>query len=95
MEKLYRDERPDAPTDGPDGHPRWLTLPLRGLASEGANAVIQRALAGLCGVAAIDVRMVEQVVRISYDAAQVTPEEIRVRLREAAGMGRNTSPPPE
>lgn len=92
VEKLHRDERPDAPTDGADGPLRWLTLPLRGLASEGADAVIQRSLAGLCGVAAIDVRIVEQVVRISYDDAQVTPEEIRIRLRDAAGMGRNTPP---
>ena len=57
-----------------------IQLPLRGLASEGADEIVGRALCDMPGVAAVTVRVVEQVVRVRYDPAVTTGEAIRERM---------------
>lgn len=62
-----------------------IDLPLRGLASEGANEIVGRALRDLPGVATVTVRAAEQIVHVTYDAAAVSAEAIRGRMH-AAGL---------
>ena len=57
-------------------------LPLRGLAGEGAQAVVDRALGGLPGVRSAHAGA-DQILHIEYDAASVTSAEIHEALRRA------------
>ena len=81
-----------------------ITLPLRGLASEGAHEIVGQALRALPGVATVTVRMVEQVVLVTYDPAVISGEAIRERLhtvglvhpeRDAGAHGPEGTPPSE
>ena len=60
-----------------------LKLPLRGLASEGASEIVGRALRDLPGVTTVTVRVVEQVVQVTYDPARIAAEAIRERMHTA------------
>ena len=60
-----------------------IQLPLRGLASEGASEIVGRALRDLPGVATVTVRATEQVVHVTYDAAETSAEAIRERMHTA------------
>lgn len=59
-----------------------FTLPLRGLAGEGAQAVVDRALGALAGVRSAHAGA-DQLLHIEYDAASVTPADIHEALRRA------------
>ena len=60
-----------------------LSLPLRGLAGEGAQAVVDRALGGLAGIRHARAEATSQVLDVEYDADRVTPAEIHEALRRA------------
>ena len=60
-----------------------LSLPLRGLAGEGAQAVVDRALDGLAGITHARAAATSQVLDVEYDAERVTPAEIHEALRQA------------
>ena len=60
-----------------------LSLPLRGLAGEGAQAVVDRALSGLAGITHASAEATSPVLDIEYDAQRVTPAEIHEALRQA------------
>ena len=57
-------------------------LPLRGLAGEDAQAVVDRALGGLPRVRPAHA-WADQLLHIEYDAASGTPAEIHEALRRA------------
>lgn len=57
-----------------------LDLPLRGLASEGVDAVVGPPLRALAGVVAVTVLASEFRVRVTYDPARIAPEAIREAL---------------
>lgn len=61
-----------------------LDLPLRGLASEGAEERIGPPLRALPGVRDVVVLPAEFRVRVTYDPAQLEPETIRERLHGIA-----------
>ena len=71
-------------TDRADYAPRddcaTLDLPLRGLASDGADARVGPPLRALSGVVAVDVIAAAFRVRVTYDPTRVTPETIRETL---------------
>lgn len=72
--------RTDANDPIQDDFLEQIQLPLRGLASEGADEIVGRALRGLPGVATVTVRAVEQVVRVTYDPVVTSGEAIRERM---------------
>ena len=95
--------RPSEGSDRADFLDR-ISLPLRGLASEGANEIVGQALRALPGVATVTVRMVEQIVLVTYDPAVISGEAIRERLhtvglvhpeRDAGAHGPEGAPPTE
>ena len=57
-----------------------LELPLRGLASDGVEVLVEPSLRALPGVLAVTVVVSEFRVRVAYDAARVSPEVIREAL---------------
>lgn len=59
-----------------------LTLPLRGLAGEGAQAAVDRALGGLAGVRSARAGG-DQLLHIAFDDALVSPAEIHDALARA------------
>ncbi|MES2523221.1 MAG: heavy metal-associated domain-containing protein [Gemmatimonadota bacterium] len=61
-------------------YPAQLHFPLRGLASEGAEAAIRASLEGVAGVLAIHVSAAQAVAEVTYDLAVVSPEQLRARL---------------
>ena len=60
-------------------HMTNLTLPLRGLAGEGAQAAVDRALRGLAGVRSARAGA-DQLLHIEFDDALVSPVEIHDAL---------------
>ena len=72
--------RPDTAHAGRTDFLEQIALPLRGLASEGADEIVGRALRNLPGVATVTVRAVEQIVRVTYDPAVTSAEAIRERM---------------
>lgn len=60
-----------------------LSYPLRGLAGEGAQAVVDRALGGLVGIQAARAEATAQILDVEYDAERITPSEIHEALRQA------------
>lgn len=66
--------------DGAGADDTTLDLPLRGLASEDAEAAVGPALRALPGVRTVSVLASEFRVRVTYDAARTTPEAIREAL---------------
>lgn len=66
---------------------RVLLLPLRGLASEGIEPVVQRALGATPGVLAVEVHATEMLVRVTYDATRTAPATLRRCLRALRGSG--------
>ena len=63
-----------------------LELPLRGLASEGADASIRQALVGVPGVVAVEVLMMAFRVRVTYEPRAGTREAIDAALH-TLGVG--------
>lgn len=59
-----------------------LTLPLRGLAGEGAQTIVDRALGGLAGVRSARAGG-DQLLHIAFDDALVSPAEIHDALARA------------
>lgn len=57
-----------------------MELPLRGLASEGVEVSIRRALEGVPGVAAVDVMASAYRVRITYEPRPGTRDAIDAAL---------------
>lgn len=57
-----------------------IQLPLRGLAGEGADEIVGRALRDIPGVATVTVRVVEQLVRVTFDPAVTSADAIRERM---------------
>ena len=60
--------------------PATLELPLRGLASDGAEVLVEPPLRALPGVLTVTVVASEFRVRVAYDAARISPEVIRETL---------------
>ena len=60
-----------------------LRLPLRGLASEGADDIVAQALADVPGIAGIRASMVNNVLEIDYDEARVTEDQLHAALKRA------------
>lgn len=71
---------PHLPAGRPSDGAATLDLPLRGLASDGADAVVGPALRALPGVVAVTVLASEFRVRVTYDPARIPPEAIREAL---------------
>ena len=61
----------------------FLSHPLRGLASEGAEEIINRSLADLPGIAAVHVSSGIAIVEVQFDESVVKAEDIRARLEQA------------
>lgn len=59
-----------------------LTFPLRGLAGEGAQPIVDRALGGLAGVRSARAGG-DQLLHIVFDDALVSPAEIHAALARA------------
>lgn len=57
-----------------------LDLPPRGLAGEGAQAVVDRAIGGLAGVLAARANAAAVILRVEYDADVVSAEAIHDAL---------------
>ena len=68
------------PAEPPSEAAATLDLPLRGLASDGADAVVGPPLRALPGVADVTVLASEFRVRVTYDPARIAPEAIREAL---------------
>lgn len=68
------------PAERPPDGAATLDLPLRGLASEGADALVGPALRALPGVIAVAVLASEFRVRVTYDPARIAPAAIREAL---------------
>ena len=60
-----------------------LRLPLRGLASEGAEDIVAKALAGVPGIASIRASMVNNLLEVDYDDARVSEKVIHDALERA------------
>ena len=60
-----------------------LDLPLRGLAGEGAQAVVDRAIGTLPGVLSAKAGAATAILRIEYDADAVSPQAIHDALAQA------------
>ena len=60
-----------------------LTLPLRGLAGEGAQKIVDMALADAPGVLRARASIVDQLLTIVYDPQQTSPAEIHEALGRA------------
>ena len=60
-----------------------LTFPLRGLAGEGAQAVVDRALGGLAGIRSARADATSPLLQVEYDAEQIASSEIHDALRRA------------
>lgn len=72
--------RTDTTESTQDDFLEQIQLPLRGLASEDGDEIVGRALRGLPGVATVNVRAFEQIVRVTYDPAVTSGEAIRERM---------------
>lgn len=72
--------------DATQGRCETLELPLRGLASEGAEVSIRRALTGVPGVVAVEVLTMAYRVRVTYEPRPGTREAIDVALH-SLGIG--------
>ena len=62
---------------------RTLQFPLRGLASEGANEIIAKALVDLPGIAAIRASMVNNLLEIDCNDDAVTDKQVHDALARA------------
>lgn len=60
-----------------------FVLPLRGLASEGAQAIVDDALHGLRSAVTARAMITEQLLYVDYDESQVTRADIHEALRRA------------
>lgn len=62
---------------------RTMRLPLRGLASEGANEIVGRALASLPGIVGIRASMANNLLEVDYDNSSTTEKQIHDALKGA------------
>lgn len=60
-----------------------LTLPLRGLAAEGAQAIVDDALHALPGIRTARADIVMQVLRIEYDVTRISEADVHDALQQA------------
>jgi copper chaperone CopZ len=60
-----------------------LDLPLRGLAGEGAQAVVDGAIGTIRGVLSAEANAATVVLKVEYDADVVSPEAIHDALARA------------
>lgn len=60
-----------------------LRLPLRGLASEGAQAICERALEQVPGIKGIGASMVSNLLEVDYDDVRVSEDKIHEALKRA------------
>ena len=68
------------PAGPPSDAAATLDLPLRGLASDGADEMVGPPLRALTGVLTVTVLASEFRVRVTYDPGRVAPEAIREAL---------------
>lgn len=60
-----------------------LRLPLRGLASEGAQAIVERALEQVPGIKGVGASMVNNLLEVDYDDMRVSEDKIHDALKRA------------
>lgn len=60
-----------------------IVLPLRGLASEGAEEIVRQAMSSCHGIQEIAIHEPEFLVHIAFDPGEVSPDEIREHFRRA------------
>lgn len=60
-----------------------LDFPLRGLAGEGAQAVVDRVIGALSGVLSAKATAASVILQVEYDADVVSPEAIHDALARA------------
>lgn len=60
-----------------------LRLPLRGLASEGADEIVAKALANVPGIAAIRASMLNNLLEVDYDRDRVSEDQIHETLKRS------------
>lgn len=77
-------QRSDAAGPGRADFLEQIQLPLRGLARENADEIIGRTLRDLPGIVTPTMRVVEQLVRVTYDPAVTSADAIRKRCTRPA-----------
>lgn len=71
--------------------PAELTLPVTGMTCGGCENAVKRALGALPGVSAVAASHQSNEVSVTYDSAQVSPDQIAAKI---ASLGYHVHPQP-